>query len=163
MKNAAGLTTHWRRKTLSLSFVIWPSVKPRDESSSSCYVSNSEYLIFSWWVMTYLFILMYSISEMICNDLELIYSDTSADLADTISNLFFTNLRHEIRYWVNETDIMERVDEALAKVGGYRRWHLGIFFSLGMSSFMGVCWQQLIIVFQGEYHLTCLSIRWCTT
>ena len=46
---------------------------------------------------------------------------------------------------------MQTVDRALAKVGGYKRWHLAIFFGLGMSSFMGLCWQQLIIVFQGMY------------
>lgn len=41
------------------------------------------------------------------------------------------------------------VDTALTKVGGYKRWHLAMFFFLGITGFMPLCWQGLSIVFLG--------------
>ena len=42
------------------------------------------------------------------------------------------------------------LDEALKRVGGYRRWNLIAFLLLGTSSFVPLCWQGLCIVFIGE-------------
>lgn len=41
------------------------------------------------------------------------------------------------------------VDKALDFVGGYKRWHLTMFTLLGVSLFMPLAWQGLIVVFIG--------------
>ena len=51
------------------------------------------------------------------------------------------------------------VDTALAKVGGYRRWHLAIFSFLGIFGFMPLCWQGIIIIFLGK-QLASISVFW---
>ena len=48
---------------------------------------------------------------------------------------------------------MMDVDEALEKVGGYRRWHLAVFVLLTLSSFLPMCQQSLVFVFIGLYLL----------
>ena len=42
------------------------------------------------------------------------------------------------------------VDSALAKVGGYKRWNLAMYFLLAVSFHIPLCWHGLSIVFVGE-------------
>ena len=45
---------------------------------------------------------------------------------------------------------MESLDAALKRVGGYRRWHIWMVISLGISINMGFCMQQLSAIFTGK-------------
>lgn len=59
------------------------------------------------------------------------------------------------------------IDEALDFVGGYRRWHVGMFIALGISLFLPLAWQGLSGVFIGktilkyyvEFKFTCLVLE----
>lgn len=42
------------------------------------------------------------------------------------------------------------IDEALDFVGGYRRWHVGMFIALGISLFLPLAYQGLSGVFIGK-------------
>ncbi len=53
------------------------------------------------------------------------------------------------------------VDEALALVGGARRWHLLMLVLLGLSMFFPLCWQGLSIVFIGTCVCVCACVFIC--
>ena len=41
------------------------------------------------------------------------------------------------------------VDEAVRRVGGYKRWHLTVLLVLGTTTFIPIAWQNVSIVFIG--------------